>query len=128
MNHTATAASTVAKTNPSSPLFLHIVDAIKDKKGENIVALDLRNINEAVADFFIICDADNHLLMDAIVRNVIKEVSLNTDEDPYHVEEGKVWSLIDYANIVVHVFHTEERKFYDLEGVWSDAGRMEFNS
>lgn len=128
MNHTAATASKVEKTNPSSPLFLHIVDAIKDKKGENIVALDLRNINEAVADFFIICDADNHLLMDAIVRNVIREVALNTDEEPYHVEEGKVWSLIDYANIVVHVFHTEERKFYDLEGVWSDAGRMEFNS
>lgn len=128
MNHTATTASTVEKTNPSSPLFLHIVDAIKDKKGENIVALDLRKINEAVADFFIICEADNHLLMEAIVRNVIREVAMNTDEEPYQVEEGKIWSLVDYANIVVHVFHSEERKFYDLEGVWSDAGRMEFNS
>lgn len=128
MNNTAKAASTVEKTNPSSPLFLHIVDAIKDKKGENIVALDLRNITEAVADFFIICEADNHLLMEAIVRNVIREVAMNTDEEPYQVEEGKVWSLVDYANIVVHVFHSEERRFYDLEGVWSDAGRMEFNS
>lgn len=128
MSQTITTARKIEKSSPSSPLFLHIIDAIQEKKGENIVALDLRKIDEAVADFFIICDADNHLQMNAILANIIKEVELNLDEKPYHTEEGKIWSLIDYANIVVHIFHTEERKFYDLEGVWNDAARIEFNS
>ncbi len=118
---------TINDTSFDSPLYRTIIKAIEDKKGENIVALDLRNIEEAVASFFIICDVQSKIQASAIVHNIIQEVLDNVDEKPYRSEEGTAWTLVDYVNIVVHVFQTEERKFYDLEGIWMDAIRTEYN-
>lgn len=103
-----------------------IIEAIKDKKGEHLISLDLKNIDEAVAKYFIICDAQTHIQTSAIVNNVVKEVEEAIEEKPYHIEESQVWSIIDYADVVVHIFRTEERKFYDLEGIWMDAQRKEY--
>lgn len=113
------------RLNRNSRLFKTILKAIQDKKGENIVSLDLRKIDEAVADFFILCEAQSHIQVNAIASNVEEEVRKECDEKPYHVESGQLWTLVDYVNVVVHVFQRDERKFYDLEGLWMDAEKME---
>jgi ribosome-associated protein len=102
---------------------------MQDKKGENIVSLDLRKIPEAVADFFIICEASNQPQIRAISDAVEEAVKKNVGEIPYR-HEGKQnlqWVLIDYINVVVHVMSTESRKFYKLEEMWSDAPLEEHN-
>jgi ribosome-associated protein len=113
------------RLNRNSRLFKTILKAIQDKKGENIVSLDLRKIDEAVADFFILCEAQSHIQVNAIASNIEEEVRIECEEKPYHVESGQLWTLVDYVNIVVHVFQRDERKFYDLEGLWMDAEKME---
>ncbi len=115
------------KINRNSKLFKTIIKAIQEKKGENIVSLDLRKIHEAVADFFIICEATNPQQLRAIGESVEEEVKKQCDELPYKHEgyQALQWILIDYVNIVVHVMLPEPRKFYGLEEMWSDAERME---
>jgi ribosome-associated protein len=112
-----------ARLTKSSKIIKTIIAAIQDKKGENIISLDLRKINEAVADFFIICEAGNQPQVRAIAENVERLVKEKCEEDPYHHEgfNGLQWVLIDYVNVVVHVMMTETRKFYKLEDMWSDA-------
>lgn len=119
--------STVAKLTRSSKLFKTIIKAIQEKKGENIVSLDLCKIHEAVADFFIICEASNPQQLRAIGESVEEEVKKNCDETAYKHEgyQALQWVLIDYVNIVVHVMLPEPRKFYQLEEMWSDAQREE---
>lgn len=114
-----------ARLNKNSKIFKTIIKAIQDKKGENIVSLDLRKIDEAVADFFILCEAQSHIQINSIASNIEEEVRVHCDEKPYHVESGQLWTLVDYVNVVVHVFQRDERKFYDLEGLWMDAEKME---
>lgn len=111
----------------NSKIFKNIIHAIHEKKGENIVSLDLRKIPEAVADFFIICQATNNTQLKAIADSVEFEVKQNCGELPYKHEgrQGEQWILIDYVNVVVHVMLTEPRKFYGLEEMWSDAPAME---
>jgi len=106
-----------------SKIIKTIVAAIQQKKGENIVSLDLRKINEAVADFFIICEAGNQPQIKAIADNIEEQVRIHCDEDPYHHEgyQSLQWVLVDYVNVVVHVMLKENRKFYKLEEMWSDA-------
>jgi len=106
-----------------SKILKTIIAAIQDKKGENIISLDLRKIDEAVADFFIICEAGSQPQLKAIAENVEEQVKLRCGENPYHHEGYKTlqWVLIDYVNVVVHVMLPESRKFYKLEEMWSDA-------
>ena len=120
--------STVRLTK-NSKLIKTIINAIKDKKGENIISLDLRKVNEAVADFFIVCEANNQPQVRAIAEFVEKEMKEKCDEHPYRHEGLKnlQWVLIDYVNVVVHVMLTETRKFYKLEEMWSDAVAMEYD-
>lgn len=119
-----------ARLTKASKIYKAIIRAIKDKKGENIVSLDLRKIPEAVADFFIICEASNQPQIRAISDSVEEEVKKAIGEFPYR-HEGKQnlqWVLIDYVNVVVHVMTTESRKFYRLEEMWSDAPLEEHNA
>lgn len=109
----------------NSKLFKTIIKAIKDKKGEQIVSLDLRKINEAVADFFILCEVQSSVQIKSIIDHIEAEVKDNCDERVYHIERGDEWSLMDYVNAVVHIFVRDQRKFYDLEGLWADAERTE---
>jgi ribosome-associated protein len=120
------------KKNPTrltrnSKLFKTIINAIHDKKGEHVVSLDLRKISEAVADFFIICEASNNNQLRAIADNIEKEVKEKCGEAPYKHEgrQAEQWILIDYVDIVIHVMLPEPRKFYHLEELWSDAASME---
>jgi ribosome-associated protein len=119
--------NTATKLTRSSKLFKTIIKAIQEKKGENIVSLDLRKIHEAVADFFIICEATNPQQLRAIGESIEEEVKKNCDEVAYKHEgyQALQWVLIDYVNIVVHVMLPEPRKFYQLEEMWSDAQREE---
>jgi ribosome-associated protein len=114
--------STVRLTK-NSKLIKTIINAIQEKKGENIISLDLRKVNEAVADFFIVCEASNQPQVRAISDFVEQEIKEKCDEDPYRHEGMKnlQWVLIDYVNVVIHVMLTETRKFYKLEEMWSDA-------
>jgi ribosome-associated protein len=111
----------------NSKIIKTIIAAIQEKKGENIISLDLRKINEAVADFFIICEAGNQPQVRAIAENVEARVNSTCEENPYHHEgyHNLHWVLIDYVNVVVHVMLSEDRKFYKLEEMWSDAAAEE---
>jgi ribosome-associated protein len=107
----------------NSKIFKTIIHALKEKKGENIVSLDLKKIPEAVSDFFIICEASNNIQLKAIADFVEFEVKKRCGELPYKHEgrQGEQWILIDYVNTVVHIMLPEPRKFYRLEEVWHDA-------
>ncbi len=119
----------VTRLTRNSSIFKTIIKAIQQKKGENIVSLDLRKIPEAVADFFIICEATSNTQIKAISDSVEMEVKKKCLETPFRQEgrAGAHWVLIDYVNIVVHVFHPETRKFYRLEEMWSDGSMQEHN-
>lgn len=107
----------------NSKIFKNIIKAIQEKKGENIISLDLRKIPEAVSDFFIICEGASTTQVKAIADSIEGEVSKNCDELPYKHEGRQTyqWVLIDYVNVVVHVMLPENRRFYKLEDMWSDA-------
>ncbi len=126
---TVAVKNTTTRLSKNSKLFKTIIGAIQNKKGENIVSLDLKKIPEAVADFFIICEANNTTQVKAIADNVEYEVKNLLGEFPYKHEghQALQWILIDYVNVVVHVFLTENRKYYRLEDMWSDAAAMEHN-
>ena len=122
--------TSVVKLNRNSKIFKSIIKAIREKKGENIIALDLRKIPEAVADFFVICEANNTTQVKAISDSVEDTLKSECGEMPYKHEghQARQWILIDYINIVVHIMHTETRKFYKLEEMWSDAELEEFSN
>lgn len=115
----------LTRLSRNSKLFKSIINAIKEKKGENIVSLDLRKIDEAVADFFILCEANSNIQLKAIADNIEDVVSRECDEKVYHKEIGNEWTLVDYVNVVVHIFQKEHRKFYNLESLWADAEQVE---
>jgi ribosome-associated protein len=119
--------STVKKLTKNSKIFKAIINAIQEKKGENIVSLDLRKIPEAVADFFIICEASNNTQLKAIADFVEFDVKEKCEESAYKHEgrQAQQWILIDYVNVVVHIMLPEPRKFYQLEEMWSDAPQTE---
>lgn len=117
------------KLTKNSKIFKSIIKAIQEKKGENILSLDLRQIPEAVADFFVICQATSATQIRAIADFVEEKVKKDCGELPYR-DEGRHalhWVLIDYINIVIHIMLPETRKFYKLEEMWSDGALTEHN-
>ncbi len=120
----------ITRLTRNSKIFKTIIRAVQEKKGEEIVSLDLRKIHEAVSDFFIVCQASNQPQIRAITDFVEDEVKTVCGEKPFH-HEGKQslqWVLIDYVNVVVHIMMPETRKFYKLEEMWSDAVLEEHNN
>jgi ribosome-associated protein len=115
--------NTVTRLTRNAKIFKTIIRAIHQKKGEKTVSLDLRKIPEAVADFFIICQASNTTQVKAICDFIENQVKDECGEQPFRHEGQKTaqWILIDYVNVVVHVMHQDTRKFYKLEDMWSDA-------
>jgi len=105
-----------------------IVDSISDKKGLNIVSLDLRKIEEAATDFFIICTAESTTQVKAIADHISKKVKDISGDHPWHTEgmQNLEWVLIDYVDTVVHVFLRDKRQLYNLEDLWSDARLMTY--
>ncbi len=129
MEQVSTAATTrskrssVTRLTKSSKILKVITKAIKDKKGENIIQLDLRRLPEAVTDFLIVCEGGSHVQVKAIANHIEQQVKEAIGELPYKHEGQQTgqWVLIDYVNVVVHVMHPEARKFYRLEELWSDG-------
>jgi ribosome-associated protein len=121
--------TSAARLTKSSKIIKTIIAAIQDKKGENIISLDLRKINEAVADFFIVCEASNQPQIRAIAEHIEWKVKEKCEENPWHHEGYNTlhWVLLDYVNVVVHVMQPDTRKFYKLEEMWSDAKTEEHN-
>ena len=100
-----------------------IIKGIDDVKGQDIQLLDLREIENTVCDYFIICNGNSNTQVVAISNSIQKVVSKELKDKPWHVEglENGEWVLMDYVNIVVHVFQEHIREYYDLESLWGDA-------
>ena len=104
-------------------LISEIIKGIEEVKGENITILDLRDLENTVCDYFIICDGNSNTQVNAISGSIQKLVGKNLQEKPWHVEgeSNSEWVLVDYVNIVVHIFQKQVREFYALEELWGDA-------
>ena len=101
----------------------YIVQGMLEKKGQDVVVMDLRNVKNAICDYFVLCSGTSDTQIDAISQSVEEEVYKVTRQDPWH-REGKTnreWILLDYVDVVAHVFKKERRTFYDLEQLWGDA-------
>lgn len=108
---------------PTELLADAIVEGILEVKGRNISVLNLKSIHNRVCDYFIICQADSNTQVNAIAGSVEEMVKKKTGERPYRKEgfENAEWILVDYVTVVVHIFQTEVRNFYNLESLWADA-------
>ena len=104
-------------------LITEIIKGIEDVKGENITILDLRDIENTVCDYFILCDGNSNTQVSAIAGSIQKNVSKTLKEKPWNVEgeSNAEWVLLDYVNVVVHVFQKHIREFYSLEELWGDS-------
>jgi ribosome-associated protein len=111
------------QTYPSEALKELILESISDKKGVDVLTLDLRHIPESVADFFILCNGGSTTQVKAIAQHIEHKVREESGERPWHMEGlfNSEWVLIDYVDTVVHVFLPEKRTLYNLEELWSDA-------
>jgi ribosome-associated protein len=114
----------------SDDLAAAIIFGIQEKKGENIVQLNLRGVDGAVTDYFIICDAQSSTQVNAIKGSIEEETKKQLGEKPWHIEgtQNGEWVLLDYVNVVVHVFDPETRDFFNLEGLWADAERKDIKA
>lgn len=114
----------MAKNTISTDVLLtNIIKGIEEVKGNDIEILDLREIDTAVCDYFVICNGSSNTQVNAIVNSVQKVVSKEIKDKPWHVEgtDNAEWVLMDYVSIVVHVFQKEIREYYNIEGLWGDA-------
>lgn len=112
--------TTVAQT---TSLLDAIVQGMQDKKGKNITVINLGGLEHRVADYFVICDADSGTHVSAIADSLEESAMKKTGEKPYHSEgyQNSEWILVDYVNIVAHVFLRETREFYNIEALWADG-------
>ncbi len=111
------------KEKNSDQLIAQIIKGIEEVKGNDIDILDLREIENTVCDYFIICNGTSNTQVNAIVNSIQKTVSKSLKDKPWHIEgsENAEWVLMDYVNVVVHVFQKHIREFYDIESLWGDA-------
>ncbi|MUU79495.1 ribosome silencing factor [Winogradskyella endarachnes] len=108
---------------PVDQLITTIIGGIEEVKGKEITLLDLREIENTVCDYFIICEGTSNTQVNAIVNSIQKQVSKSLKDKPWHIEgtENSEWVLMDYVNVVVHVFQKHIREYYDIESLWGDA-------
>ncbi|NOQ74784.1 MAG: ribosome silencing factor [Crocinitomix sp.] len=104
-----------------------IIDGIQDIKGKDIVVLNLSELPNAVTDFFIICSGESNTQVEALAQSVVRKTREDVQDKPWHQEgtRNAEWILLDYVNIVVHIFYRDVREFYDLENLWADAERID---
>lgn len=107
-----------------------IIDCITDIKGKNIVLLDLRGLKDASVDFFIVCEGDSTTQVRGIAGNIERRLKTELKLYPGHVEgmDSAKWVCMDYFDTIVHIFYPETRRFYELEQLWSDAKRIDYES
>ena len=120
----------VKKNKTESTLLDEIVNGIENVKGEDFQILDLNLIDNTPCDFFIICSGNSNTQVSAIVGSIQKNVSKLLKEKPFHTEGSDLaeWVLIDYVDIVVHVFQKQIREYYNIEELWGDAKTTQITS
>ena len=113
----------IKNTSDSDLLIGLIIKGMEEIKGKNINLLDLRDIENAFCDYFVICDGNSNTQVNAITNSISKIVSKEIMEKPYQIEgaENAEWILMDYINVVVHIFQKHKREYYDVENLWGDA-------
>ncbi|MCF6296230.1 MAG: ribosome silencing factor [Flavobacteriaceae bacterium] len=111
-------------------LIVVILDGIENVKGQNTNILDLRELENTVCDYFIICEGTSNTQVNAIVNSIQKKVSKTLKDKPWHIEgsNNAEWVLMDYVNVVVHVFQKHIREYYDIESLWGDAKTIEIKT
>jgi len=117
---------TISEQEANSKILVdNIVEGIQEVKGKDISILNLSAIENAVCDYFVICSGESSTQVSAIASSVEKITRTNLKEKPWHNEgnSNAEWILLDYVNVVVHVFYKETREFYNIEGLWADAER-----
>ncbi|MBT3547175.1 MAG: ribosome silencing factor [Flavobacterium sp.] len=119
----------VKKPVSTDELISVIIKGIDDVKGDDIQLIDLRQIENTVCDYFIICSGNSNTQVNAITGSIQKLVSKELKDKPWHIEgqNNSEWILMDYVNVVVHVFQKQIREFYDIESLWGDAKITEIN-
>jgi ribosome-associated protein len=107
----------------SEKLCSAVVAGMQEKKAADIVIIDLRNLKNAIADFFVVCSGNSDKQLEAISDSVDEVVSKTMHENPWHSEgkNNKEWMLLDYITVVAHIFKKDRRQFYGLEKLWGDA-------
>lgn len=113
----------MSKNTEKQLLVEKIIEAIQDTKGEDVLVFDLSNIENSVAETFIICSGNSNTQVSSIAGNIEKKVRNELKDRPWHVEgnENAMWVLLDYVSVVVHVFQKQVREYYDIETLWGDA-------
>ena len=117
-------------TGQSASISEAIVHGIQEKKGNDIVRLDLRNIHSSVADYFVVTHAESSTQVKAIANSVEEEVFKALGIEPFRKEgfQNAEWILLDYFDVVVHIFKTDKREFYGIEDLWGDAEMKYYQS
>lgn len=112
--------------NPAHVLAAHAVDAMLEKKAHAITVMDMRKVS-GFADYFVICTGDSDLQIKAVADAIRERIREQCDERPWHTEGTNHWQwvLLDYVDVVAHIFNREKREFYDLERLWGDAPKEE---
>lgn len=110
-------------TTAAEILSRKVIEGLQDKKGQDIILMDLRNVNGAICDFFVICTGTSDRHVSALSESVEDLVRKELQDRPISRTGQQIgeWVLLDYVDVVVHVFQAEKRKFYDIEGLWGDA-------
>ncbi len=116
-------------TTESAQLAKVIVEGILSKKGENVISLDLSKLPNSVSNYFVVCNGNSKIQVEAIAESVLEIAFKENGAKPWHKEgfENAEWILIDYVDVVVHIFREETRAFYNLESLWADAEIIEYS-
>jgi ribosome-associated protein len=111
------------RSDEAEVLLNSVIKGIFEKKGHNVLKIDLRKLENRITDYFVICHASSGTQVSAICDSVDDTVRMETGEKPLHIEglDNCFWVLLDYGNVIVHVFLEEYRTFYSLESLWADA-------
>ncbi len=111
------------KNKEDNTLIKAVIEGLEDKKALDITLIDIKSLNSSITDYFVICHANSSTHVGSIADNLVEHVRKQTSEKPFHKEgmQNAEWVLLDYSNVIVHVFLEEKRHFYDIESLWADG-------
>jgi ribosome-associated protein len=115
-------------TKVKEPIVAQVIEGIRNVKGHEIAVLDLHKIDHSIANYFVLCTGDSPVQVNAISESIQKEIEIKSGESPVHVDgkQNRQWIILDYTDVVVHIFLKEWRDFYKLEELWGDAAIKQY--
>ena len=128
MTKTSVARNQISEINTGTSKLLDvIINSIEEKNGHEIKCLNLKNVDSAISDYFVICHGNSNTQVSAIANFIERETKEKLSVGPFHTEghENEEWILLDYFDVIVHIFHEEKRSFYQIEELWADANPMQ---